>query len=122
MMQSGNGIDLAIIHQLLSEVAQTVRGHSERFDGVEARLDGIESRLDSHTRKLNELTVVVNDHSRKLDQLAAVVDDVAAGQRELRLTVYQYHEAVIGHGMSLTRIEERVKRIEEHLHLDPAAG
>jgi ABC-type transporter Mla subunit MlaD len=113
-MQSGNGIDLAAIHQLLTEVAQTVRGHSERFDRVEAR-------LDSHTQKLNELTVAVNEHSRKLDHLAAVVDDTAAGLREVPLTLYQYHEAVVGQGMSLTGLEERVKRLEEHLHLDPAA-
>jgi uncharacterized coiled-coil protein SlyX len=114
-MQSGNGIDLAAIHQLLTEVAQ--------------RVGAIETRLDSHAQKLNELAVVVNDHTRKLDQLAAVVnghtqkiDDVAAGLRELRLTVYQYHEAVVGHGMSLTRLDERIQRIEEHLHLDPATG
>lgn len=114
-MQSGNGIDLAVVYQLLTEVAQ--------------RVGAVETRLDSHTQKLNELAVAINDHNRKLDQLAAVVnehsrkiDDVAAGLRELRLTVYQYHEAVVGHGVSLTLLDERVQRIEDHLHLDPAPG
>lgn len=127
-MQSGNGIDLAAIHQLLTEVAQTVRGHSERFDRVEARLDSHTQKLNEltvgvneHNRTLNELAAVVNEHSRKLDHLTAVVDDTAVGLREVRLTLYQYHEAVVGQGMSLTRLEERVKRLEEHLHLDPAA-
>jgi hypothetical protein len=107
-MQSGNGIDLAAIHQLLTEVAQTVRGHSERFEQIDRRFEQIDRRFD-------QVADVLNEHSRK-------IDDVTAGLRELRLTLYQYHEAVVGQGMSLTRLEERVQRIEAHLDLDPAAG
>ncbi|HEV2334579.1 MAG TPA: hypothetical protein VGS13_03705 [Stellaceae bacterium] len=79
-MQSGNGIDLAAVYQLLSEVAQTVRDHSARLN------------------------------------------DIDAGLRELRLTLYQYHEAVVGQGISLTRLDERVQRIEAHLGLDPVSA
>ena len=121
-MQSGNGIDLAAVYQLLTEVAQKVAAHDRRFDQV-AEL------LNEHTLKLNELATTLNGHARKLDELATVVnahgrriDDVGAGVRELRSTIYQYHEAVVGHGMSLTRLDERVRRIEGHLHLDPATG
>ena len=120
-MQSGNGIDLAAIHRLLTEVAQTVRGHGVRFDRVEARFDG-------HEQKLNELVLSVNDHTRKLDELVAVVnehsrkiDDLATGLNELRLAVGQYHDAVIGHGIELTRVGERVNRIEAYLKLDTTA-
>ena len=80
-MQSGNGIDLAAIHQLLTEVAQTVRGHSERFERIEAR-------LDSHTEKLNELVAAVNRHSRKMDDLsagAAGLAEVGAAQTDRAL-------------------------------------
>jgi len=118
-MQSGNGIDLAAIHQLLTEVAETVRGHSERFDRIDARLDGIEARLDRHERTLNELVVTVNDHTRKLDQLTMIVndhtrkiDDVAAGLAELRSTVSQIHSAVIGHGLDISEFNERLSRLE----------
>ncbi len=107
-MQSGNGIDLAAIHQLLTEVAQTVRGHSERFEQIDRRFERIDRRFD-------QVAEVLSEHSRK-------IDDLASGLRELRSTLYQYHEAVVGHGMSLTRLDERVRRIEAHLHLDPAAG
>ncbi len=93
-MQSGNGIDLAAIYQLLTAVAEQIAAHDRRFDQV---------------------AEVLNEHSRK-------IDDVVAGLRELRLTLYQYHEAVVGHGVSLTRLDERVRSIEEHLHLDPAVG
>jgi chromosome segregation ATPase len=125
-MQSGNGIDLAAIHQLLTEVAQTVRGHSERFDRIDARfdridarLDGIDARLDRHERTLNELVVTVNDHTRKLDQLTMIgndhtrkIDDVAAGLVELRSTVSQIHSAVIGHGLDIIEFSERLGRLE----------
>ena len=125
-MQSGNGIDLAAIHRLLTDVAQTVRGHSERFDRIDARLDAydrrfdrIDARLDSHERKLNELVGTVNDHTHKLDQLAAIVndhtgkiDDLVAGLAELRTTVDQIHFAVIGHGVDISELNERMSRLE----------
>src|SRR6266851_2231907 len=114
-MQSGNGIDLAAIHQLLTEVAQTVRGHSERFEQIDRRFEQIDRRFEQIDRRFDQVADVLNEHSRK-------IDDVATGLRELRSTLYQYHEAVVGHGMSLTRLDERVRRIEDHLHLDPAAG
>jgi uncharacterized coiled-coil DUF342 family protein len=115
-MQSGNGIDLPAVYQLLQEAVR--------------RVGGIESALDSHTQKLNQLTAVADEHTRKLDQLMTVVndhtrriDDIAAGLSELRLAVDHYHDAVIGHGIELTALSERVKRIESHLKLhDPTAS
>jgi hypothetical protein len=55
---------------------------------------------------------VLNEHSRKIDDLRAEVT-------ELRLSVNQYHGAVIGHGIDLTQLSERVSRIEAHLKLNP---
>jgi ABC-type transporter Mla subunit MlaD len=122
MMQSGNGIDLAAIHHLLTEVAQTVRGQGER-------LDRIETHLGAQDQVLNQLVAVVNEHTRKLDQLVTIVnehsrkiDDLAAGLNELRLAVNQYHDAAIGHGIEMTRLGERVTRIEAHLNLDTTAS
>jgi len=92
-MQSGNGIDIGAVYQLLTEVAQTVRGHGERFDRIDARLSG---------------------HDRKLD-------DLATGLSDLRAAVTNYHGAVLGHGVILSEPEERVRRIERHLKLEPAA-
>jgi predicted nucleic acid-binding Zn-ribbon protein len=92
-MQSGNGIDGSAIYALLQEVAQRIAAYDRRFD---------------------EIAEVLNEHSRKIDDLRAEVT-------ELRLSVNQYHGAVIGHGIDLTRLTERVKRIEAHLSLDPTA-
>ena len=86
-MQSGNGIDLAAIYQLLSEVAQTVRGHGERFEAID--------------RKLGEMTA-----------------DIAG----LREAVTHYHATVLGHGVLISELDERVRRIERHLRLEPASS
>ena len=121
-MQSGNGIDLAAIYQLLSEVAQRIRAQGQRFETVELR-------LDDHTRKLNEVIGMVNEHSCRFDQIAGVLnehgrklDDLADGLTTLRSTVSHYHNSVIGHGMMLNTFEERLKRVEEHLRLDPTSA
>lgn len=96
-MQSGNGVDLAAVYQLLEHVAQ--------------RVGAVETRIDMNTEKLNELIGVVNDHSRKIEELVASL-------LELRLGVEQYHGAVIGQGIELTQLGDRVKRIEVRLNMD----
>jgi chromosome segregation ATPase len=135
-MSERNGPDIGAVYQLLTEVARIVGGHDRRFDAVDRRFDAIEARLDEHGRrfdehtgKLNELIVTVNGHTRKLDELADIVnrhdrklDELAAGLTDLRETLTHYHASVLGHGVIISELEERVRRIERHLHLDPAAG
>ncbi len=135
-MSGRNGPDIAAVYQLLSEVARMVAGHDRRFDEQDRRFDTVLTRLDEHDRrfdehtgKLNELIVTVNDHTRKLDELVSVVnlhdrklDDLGAGLAGLRETLTHYHSSVLGHGMLISELEERVRRIERHLHLEPAGG
>ena len=99
-MQTGNGIDLAAVYQLLTEVAQTVRGHSGRFDHIEARLGSHDRRFEAIDRKLGEMSA-----------------DIAG----LREAVTNYHASVLGHGIMLSELDERVRRIERHLNLEPTA-
>ena|ERR1700722_8341053 len=121
MSGSGNGVDIAAVYQLLSQVAQTVNEQS----GV----------LNDHTRVLNEHTRVLNDHSRILNEHTRVLNehtlllhghdrklaDIEHGQTSLRQAVTEYHASVIGHGILISELDRRVRRIEEHLHLPPAA-
>ena len=105
-MSGVNGPDLAAVYQLLSEIARTVAGH----DG---KLDGIAAHLADHDRKLDSIAVHLADHDRKLD-------DLAAGLTSLREAVTHYHSTVIGHGILISELDERVRRIERHLKLEPA--
>ena len=128
-MASGNGIDLAAVYQLLSEVAQRVEAHDQRFDRIDACFEHIELRLNDHAAKLNELVGAINEHTRRFDRAADILNehgrklgDLAQGVTGLRDTVSHYHNTVVGHGMLLNDFEERLKRIESRLDLDPAAG
>ena len=110
--------------------------HDRRFDAIEARLDAHDRRFDEHdrrfdehTNKLNELIVTVNGHSRKLDELAAIVnrhdrklDELGTGVADLREALTQYHASVLGHSILISEIDERLRRVERHLNLDPATG
>jgi hypothetical protein len=93
MSGSGNGVDIAAVYQLLSQVAQTV---------------------NEHTRVLNEHTLLLHGHNRRLD-------NIEHGQSSLRQAVVEYHSSVIGHGILISELDHRVRRIEEHLHLPPVA-
>lgn len=67
---------------------------------------------------LSQVAQTVMEHSRKLDRLDNRLED---GLASLRQTVTQYHASVMGHGILISELEHRVRRIEEHLDLPPAA-
>jgi chromosome segregation ATPase len=137
-MNAGNGVDIAAVYQLLTEVARTVAGHDRKFDEIANRLDGHDRRADSQDRKLdwqdrkldwqdrklNEIILVVNQHTAKLDELGAVVNrhdlrlaDLTTDIAGLRETLAHYHATVRGHGILYSELEERVRHIERHLRL-----
>lgn len=127
----------------LDDILERLDGHDQKLDTQDrkldeiigvvnahtVKLDGHDSKLDAHDRKLNEIIVVVNGHTAKLDELAGVVnahdrklDDLGAGLADLRETVTHYHSTVLGHGILYSELEERIRRIERHLKLEPAGG
>ena len=87
---SGNGIDIGAVYQLLSEVARKVGDHDRRFDQMDRRFQAIDTRLGE------------------------VIADISG----LREAVTNYHASVLGHGMLISELDERVRRIERHLKLD----
>jgi uncharacterized coiled-coil protein SlyX len=100
-MSGVNGPDIAAVYQLLTEVARRVAGHDGKLDGL--------------TAEVAELRETVGRHDRKLD-------DLAAGLTSLREAITHYHPTVIGHGILISELDERVRRIERHLKLEPAGG
>jgi hypothetical protein len=63
---------------------------------------------------LTQVAQTVTGHDRKLD-------DLAAGLVSLREAVTNYHATVLGHGILISELDERVRRIELHLKLEPAS-
>jgi hypothetical protein len=91
-MSGGNGVDIAAVYQLLTQVARAVNDH----------------------------TRILNDHTQQLANLTRDVNDLNHGQATLRQTLTEYHSSVIGHGILIGNLEDRVRRIEQHLNLSPA--
>jgi hypothetical protein len=73
-MQSGNGVDIAAVYQLLREVANRIASHDRRFEAIDS--------------KLGEVTA-----------------DIAG----LREAVTNYHATVLGHGLLISELDERVR-------------
>jgi hypothetical protein len=127
-MSGGNGIDIAAVYQLLLRVADTQGVHTQVLNEHTRILDGHSSILDAQARVLNELSSVVNQHTRTLGDHTRVLndhthrlDDLSHGQTTLRQTLTEYHSSVIGHGILISQLEDRVRRIEHHLDLPPTA-
>jgi uncharacterized coiled-coil DUF342 family protein len=105
--RSGNGVDLSAIYQLLTEI-------SGRLDGYESKLNELVGAVNEHNRRFDQIRAVLNEHNQKLD-------DLAHGQTELRDALSQYHYSVVGQGMAVNLLAERVTLIEKHLGL-PSSG
>ncbi len=97
---SGNGVDIAAVYLLLREVADTVIRHDGRFDALDRRFDATDRRLDAMDRRIDDLTSQVSG---------------------LRQTVIEYDASVHGHGILISELEQRLRRVEQHLNLPPAA-
>lgn len=122
MARSGNGLDIAALHELLTQVIA-------RLDRQQATLDEHGRMLNEHGRKLNEIVDVVNEHTRRLDNLErrldhmdVRLDDLDAGLRDLRSTVDTYHQSVVSHGVLYTEVDDRLRAVERQLKRDPAPG
>ncbi len=86
-------IDIAATYQLLGSVASDVREMKGDMREVKTDIRGLKS------------------------DMADVRGEVA----DLRQAVTQYHSAVLGHGILISELDERLRRVERHLGLNPAA-
>jgi signal transduction histidine kinase len=96
----------------MSEVGQTVMPEPESL--VLNLLREIRGRLDQTDSKID----AVHD---KLDaKFDAVRDDLSGQIVGLRRAVVEYHSAVVGHGVLISDIDARLRRVELHLNLPEA--
>ena len=61
-----------------------------------------------------EIAALRSEHGRKLDDLASQIVT-------LRQTLTEYHASVLGHGILISELDARLRRVEQHLDLPPAA-
>ena len=111
---SGNGVDIGAVYQLLTQVAEAVAGHGQKLDSLDRRMDGFDRRMDGLDRRMDKL-------EGRMDQLEGRMDNLEHGLAGLRRAVTEYHASVLGHGILISELDERVRRIELHLNLPRVA-
>ena len=87
----------------------------ELLRGIRGDIAGVKDKLDETKGELKS-----DLHSLRAD----VASDMLLAQKEtrdqivgLRRAVVEYHSAVIGHGIIISELEARVRRMEQHLNL-----
>jgi hypothetical protein len=95
-------LDAAAIYQLLGPVAADVRYMKGELTGIKTDLLIVKA----------DLAGVKMELANKADK-----SDIA----DLRHALTTYHSAVLGHGILISEIEERVRRIERHVGISPTA-
>jgi chromosome segregation ATPase len=110
MTEEPASLILELLRQMRAELATT------------ADLQGLSSELKSEIAGLRlEVADVRSDtHSLRAD----VASDLLSTRKELgeqivglRRAVIEYHTSVIGHGMLISELEARMRRVEQHLSL-----
>lgn len=97
-MSGGNGVDIAAVYTLLRQVADRVIAHDDQLAQMRLELQGLQT---------------------KADKLAADMRDVKSQLRALQSNVQIYTGSVFAQGVRIEEIDERLRRVEQHLNLAP---
>jgi hypothetical protein len=127
--RSGNGIDIGMVYELLTQVSARLDSHDSKLDQLLAVVNGHSRILSDHSRILADHSRILADHSRILADHSRILadhsrqlDDLKASMTELRAAVGDYHGAVVSQGIHYSELEGRILRVERHLKLDPTGG
>jgi signal transduction histidine kinase len=88
--------------------------------------DNLKLRL---LREIRDKMTTKDELDSKLNSLRAdVASDMVLMRKELgeqivglRRAVVEYHSTTVGHGILISELEARVRRVEQHLNLPPLA-
>ncbi len=102
---SGNGIDLGAIHQILLGIAEVQQDHGHQLAQLRTEMNGVRSEMHDMRSQMNDMRSQMNDMRSQIGGL--------------RQQVTEYHSSVLGHGILISELDQRVRRLEEHLGLPP---
>ena len=99
---SSNGVDLAAVYQAVMALS--------------GQMSALTDRVDRQDRKME---VLIENQFKLAEGQAKLAskDDLA----RLRQTVVEYHSAVIGHGVLISELDDRLRRVEQHIGLPSLA-
>ena len=107
MSAEPDSLILQMLRQMRAEIAEG------RSDLHSLRAEMADTRADLHSLRADVASDIVN--------LQAKIEDGDRQTREqivgLRRAVIEYHTSVIGHGVLISELEARVRRVEQFLNL-----
>jgi chromosome segregation ATPase len=101
---------------LVLELLRNIRADIARVDEkIDVKVDGAKSELRSEINSLR--ADVASDFVAVNARIDAVRKETGEQIAGLRRAVVEYHSAVLGHGVLISDLEARVRRMEQHLGL-----
>jgi hypothetical protein len=89
------------------------------YDGAFVAQSGNGIDLAAVYKLLREVADRVISHDRRFDQTDRKLGEVTADIAGLREAVTNYHATVLGHGILISELDERLRRIERWLKTEP---
>jgi chromosome segregation ATPase len=96
----------------------------EHLRGLRADIRDVKVEVQTLNGEVKTLKAEMATKSDLHSLRADVASDILTTQRDtreqivgLRRAVVEYHSAVVGHGLIISELEERVRRLEQHLNL-----
>jgi hypothetical protein len=111
-MPEPENLVLALLRDMRSDMA-------DMRENMATKSDVAELRSEMHS-ELHSLRADVASDLHRLDaKIEGVRRDLSDQIGGLRRAVVEYHSSAVGHGMLITELEERIRRVEQHLNLPP---
>ena len=96
---------------------------------MRADISGMRAEMSDMRTEMATKTELADLKSEVHSLRADVASDFVSTEKRLgdqitslRRSVMEYHSTTAGHGLLYSEIEERVRRIEQHLKLDPSGA
>ena len=110
MTEEPASLILELLRQMRAELATKAGLNSLRSDVgvIKSDMDALRSELksDMHTLRADVAADFLSTRKELGEQIVG-----------LRRTMIEYHTSVIGHGVLISELEARVRRVEQHLNL-----
>jgi len=110
MTEEPASLILELLRQMRAELATKACLDSLRSDVgvIKSDMDALRSELksDMHTLRADVAADFLSTRKELGEQIVG-----------LRRTMIEYHTSVIGHGVLISELEARVRRVEQHLNL-----
>ncbi len=109
--------------ELENLVLQLLRDMRGEMSSMRGDISGIEAKMATKGQIAELRAELKSDmHSLRADvasDLMTLEKRLSEQVTGLRRSVMEYHSSMIGHGVLITELEERVRRLEQHLKLPP---